>query len=122
MAGQVRPGALCRAPFRGRAHRSRVAPRMSAGKPRIAVVFGTRPEAIKMVPVIRALQAEPRIETVVISTGQHKQMLAQMLERFQVKVDHEMDLMEPNQSLYRLSSKAISAFEQVLKLSQPTMM
>lgn len=87
---------------------------MDPKKPLIAVVFGTRPEAIKMVPVIRALQARPELDTLVVSTGQHKQMLAQMLERFQVKVDHEMDLMEPNQTLYRLSSKAITAFEQVL--------
>lgn len=91
-------------------------------KPAVAVVFGTRPEAIKMVPVIRALQARPEVETVVVSTGQHKQMLAQMLERFRIKVDHEMDLMEPNQSLYRLSSKAIAAFEQVLAASKPALM
>lgn len=75
-----------------------------------------------MVPVIRALKARPEVDTLVVSTGQHKQMLAQMLERFQVKVDHEMDLMEPNQSLYRLSSKAIAAFEQVLEAGKPRMM
>lgn len=91
-------------------------------KPVVAVVFGTRPEAIKMVPVIRALQARSEVTTLVVSTGQHKQMLAQMLKRFEIKVDHEMDLMEPNQSLYRLSAKAIAAFEQVLKTSQPRMM
>ena len=91
-------------------------------KPAVAVVFGTRPEAVKMVPVIRALKARPEVETVVVSTGQHKQMLAQMLERFQVRVDFEMDLMEPNQSLYRLSSKAIAAFEEVIGKSRPSML
>jgi UDP-N-acetylglucosamine 2-epimerase len=91
-------------------------------KPVVAVVFGTRPEAIKMVPVIRALKARPEVDTVTVSTGQHKQMLAQMLERFAVRVDHEMDLMEPNQSLYRLSSKAIAAFEEVIGRTRPSLL
>jgi UDP-N-acetylglucosamine 2-epimerase (non-hydrolysing) len=92
------------------------------GKPVVAVVFGTRPEAIKMVPVIRALKARTEIRTVTVSTGQHKQMLAQMLQRFDVGVDHEMDLMEPNQTLYRLSSKAIAAFEAVIGEARPDML
>jgi UDP-N-acetylglucosamine 2-epimerase (non-hydrolysing) len=91
-------------------------------KPLIAAVFGTRPEAIKMVPIIRALRARDEFSTLVVSTGQHKQMLAQILGRFEIKVDHEMDLMEPNQSLYRLSSKAIAAFEQVLVANKPDML
>ena len=95
---------------------------MNSKKPTIAVVFGTRPEAIKMVPVIRALKARSSLATLVVSTGQHKQMLAQILERFQITVDHEMDVMEPNQSLYRLSSKAISAFEQALVTHKPDML
>jgi UDP-N-acetylglucosamine 2-epimerase (non-hydrolysing) len=94
----------------------------STEKPTVAVVFGTRPEAIKMVPVIRELKRRPDLNTVVVSTGQHKHMLIQMLERFQVHVDHEMDLMEPNQSLYRLSSKAIAAFEKVLGEVKPSML
>ncbi|MDB5103755.1 MAG: UDP-N-acetylglucosamine 2-epimerase [Fibrobacteres bacterium] len=93
-----------------------------ARKPLIALAFGTRPEAVKMVPVIRALKARPELSTLVISTGQHKQMLTQILERFDIRVDHEMDLMEPNQSLYRLSSKAIAAFEEVLTRTRPDMM
>ncbi|MDB5048240.1 MAG: wecB [Fibrobacteres bacterium] len=95
---------------------------MESKKPLVAVVFGTRPEAIKMVPVIRALQARPELSTLVVSTGQHKQMLAQILERFRIRVDHEMDLMEPDQSLYRLSSKAIAAFEQVFLKDRPDML
>jgi UDP-N-acetylglucosamine 2-epimerase (non-hydrolysing) len=95
---------------------------MESPKPLIAVVFGTRPEAVKMVPVIRALRARPEFATLVISTGQHKQMLTQILERFDIKVDHEMDLMEPNQSLYRLSSKAIAAFEAILTGRKPDLM
>jgi UDP-N-acetylglucosamine 2-epimerase (non-hydrolysing) len=95
---------------------------MSPPKPVVAVVFGTRPEAIKMAPVIRALQGEDRLATVVISTGQHRQMLAQMLDRFRIRVDVEMDLMEPNQTLYRLSSKAITAFESALEKTRPSLL
>jgi UDP-N-acetylglucosamine 2-epimerase (non-hydrolysing) len=91
-------------------------------KPKVAVVFGTRPEAIKMVPVIQALKERSEVETAVVSTGQHRQMLAQILGRFRISVDYEMDLMEPNQSLYRLSSKAISAFEEVLGKCKPSML
>lgn len=91
-------------------------------KPVVAVVFGTRPEAIKMVPVIRALKARSEVETVTISTGQHRQMLAPILERFEVRVDHEMDLMEPDQTLYRLSSKAIAAFEAVIGKARPDLL
>jgi UDP-N-acetylglucosamine 2-epimerase len=95
---------------------------MKTDKPLVAVVFGTRPEAVKMVPVIRALQAEPGLDVTVISTGQHKQMLAQILDKFRIRVDHELDLMEPNQSLYRLSSKAIAAFEKVFQSSRPDLL
>jgi len=60
---------------------------------RIAVVMGTRPEAIKMAPVVRALQAQSdRIETVVIATAQHRQMLDQVLSLFQILPDVDLDL------------------------------
>jgi UDP-N-acetylglucosamine 2-epimerase (non-hydrolysing) len=87
---------------------------MSVKKPVVAVVFGTRPEAIKMATVVLELMRHPGLDVQVISTGQHRQMLGPILERFRIHVDHEMDLMEPNQSLFRLSSKALAAFEQAL--------
>lgn len=89
-------------------------------KATVAVVFGTRPEAIKMVPVIKALQMAGGISTVTISTGQHREMLKPVLSRFGVTVDYEMNLMEPNQSLYRLSGKAFGEFERVLSISKPS--
>jgi UDP-N-acetylglucosamine 2-epimerase (non-hydrolysing) len=88
-------------------------------KPTVAIVFGTRPEAIKMVPVIQEFNSRKNVRPLVISTGQHRQMLGQMLERFGIATDHEMDLMEPNQTLYRLSSKAITAFEDILRREKP---
>jgi UDP-N-acetylglucosamine 2-epimerase (non-hydrolysing) len=91
-------------------------------KPVVAVVFGTRPEAVKMVPVIQALRNLDAIGTVTISTGQHREMLKPILERFRIEVDFEMELMEPNQSLYRLSSKAIGAFEHILSKCKPSLL
>ncbi len=91
-------------------------------KIKIAVVFGTRPEAVKMVPIIKSLKKRNSIDTITISTGQHRQMLTQILERFEITVDYEMDLMEPNQTLFKLSSKAISAFEKVITESSPSML
>lgn len=95
--------------------------RKIAKKPMVAVVFGTRPEAIKMAPVIRALREKPEVKTVVISTGQHRQMLAPLLETFRIKVDHDLELMESNQSLYQLSSKAMVAFEKVIECFRPSL-
>jgi UDP-N-acetylglucosamine 2-epimerase (non-hydrolysing) len=95
---------------------------MIAPKPKVAVVFGTRPEAIKMAPVIRELSGRSELQTLVISTGQHKQMLSQILGRFDIRVHYEMDLMEPNQSLFRLSSKVIAEFEKILTSEMPSMM
>jgi UDP-N-acetylglucosamine 2-epimerase (non-hydrolysing) len=91
-------------------------------KPTVALVLGTRPEAIKMVPVIKELQKTDAINTVVISTGQHREMLKIILDGFSIRVDFEMDLMEPNQSLYRLSSKAIAAFETILTKIRPSLL
>jgi len=88
----------------------------------VAVVLGTRPEAIKMVPIIKELQNHGSLTPVTISTGQHKEMLKPILERFEIPVDFEMNLMEPNQSLYRLSSKAIAAFENVLRQCRPELL
>lgn len=92
------------------------------GTPTIAVVFGTRPEAVKMAPVVKELQKRSGIKTVTVSTGQHKEMLAQILGGFGITVDYDMDLMEPNQTLFRLSSKAISSFEGVLSKAQPSIL
>lgn len=88
----------------------------------VAVVFGTRPEAIKMVPVVKALQNADGIKAVTVSTGQHREMLGPVLKRFDITVDHEMDLMEPNQSLYRLSGKAFGEFERVLLKYRPSLL
>ncbi len=92
-------------------------------RPVVAAVIGTRPEAIKLVPVVRELQRhKDSLHTVVLSTGQHHKMLDQVIEPFHIRVDHDMSLMAPDQSLYQLSSSAILAFENVLARFKPNLL
>jgi UDP-N-acetylglucosamine 2-epimerase (non-hydrolysing) len=84
-------------------------------KKRIGIVFGTRPDAIKMAPVILELRKHPEeFETVAISTGQHRQMLDQVLQAFDVSADIELDLMRHNQSLNELTRRILEAMDQLL--------
>jgi UDP-N-acetylglucosamine 2-epimerase (non-hydrolysing) len=84
-------------------------------KKRIGIVFGTRPDAIKMAPVILELRAHPdEFETVAISTGQHRQMLDQVLQAFEVSADFELDLMRHNQSLTGLTRRVLEAMDTLL--------
>ena len=86
---------------------------------KIAVVFGTRPEAIKLCPVVLALQKNPDFECKVCVTGQHKEMLYQVLDVFNVKPDIDLELMRPNQTLGGLTSRAISAIDEYLARERP---
>jgi UDP-N-acetylglucosamine 2-epimerase (non-hydrolysing) len=83
---------------------------------RIAVVMGTRPEAIKMAPVVRALQAQSdHVETVVIATAQHRQMLDQVLSLFHIPPDVDLDLMRPQQTLADLNARVLQMMERTLR-------
>lgn len=86
---------------------------------RVLTVFGTRPEAIKMVPVVKALEDADGIESLVCVTAQHRQMLDSVLEFFDVKPDIDLDLMEPGQSLNRLTSKIIARVDEALEELKP---
>jgi UDP-N-acetylglucosamine 2-epimerase (non-hydrolysing) len=86
---------------------------------KIAVFFGTRPEAIKLAPVIRALAADPRFEVLSVSTGQHREMLKQVVDIFGIPIDIELDVMEPNQTLAGLSSRLMSKIDEVLEEHHP---
>ena len=87
---------------------------------RVLVVFGTRPEAIKMAPVIRALQARPAVVTArTCVTAQHRDMLDQVLEVFGIVPDIDLDLMQPGQTLSGLGAKVLSAMDDVLVAEQP---
>jgi UDP-N-acetylglucosamine 2-epimerase (non-hydrolysing) len=88
-------------------------------KLRVLSVFGTRPEAVKMAPVVRALSSHPRIESLVCVTAQHRQMLDQVLHLFQIKPDVDLDLMRPDQSLAELTAAVFTHLDPVLKRLQP---
>ena len=86
----------------------------------ILLVFGTRPEAIKMAPLVKKLQREPeKFKTVVCVTAQHRQMLDQVLHIFDIKPDYDLDIMKPNQDLYDVTSRVLLGMRDVLKEVQP---
>jgi len=83
-------------------------------KKRIGIVFGTRPDAIKMAPVVFELRKDSQFEPVVISTGQHRQMLDQVMQAFDVNADIELDLMRHNQSLSELTCRILTSMDSLL--------
>lgn len=86
----------------------------------ILLVFGTRPEAIKMAPLVKTLQAKPdKFRTVVCVTAQHRQMLDQVLHIFDIVPDYDLDIMKPNQDLYDITSRVLLGMRDVLKEIQP---
>ncbi|MBL9137436.1 MAG: UDP-N-acetylglucosamine 2-epimerase (non-hydrolyzing) [Verrucomicrobiales bacterium] len=91
----------------------------ASGKHRITVVFGTRPEAIKMAPVILALRREPTVDCRICVTAQHRQMLDQVLEVFGIRPDVDLDLMRADQSLAEFSSRALTALDRYLVEDEP---
>lgn len=90
-------------------------------KHRVLLIFGTRPEAIKLCPLIEALQQEPAIETLVCVTAQHRQMLDRVLAVFGVKPDFDLDLMQPGQTLSALSARLIGGLEKVFADARPSL-
>ncbi len=87
----------------------------------VAVIFGTRPEAIKLAPVVLALREASGFECRVCVTGQHRQMLDQVLAAFAITPDVDLNLMEPNQTLARLTARSIEAIDLYLTADHPDM-
>lgn len=88
-------------------------------KLRVLVIFGTRPEAIKMAPLVKALEEVPNIQTKVCVTGQHKEMLVQVLKIFNIIPEFDLDVMLKNQTLEGLTAKIITELQQVLSDFKP---
>lgn len=86
---------------------------------KIAVVLGTRPEAIKLAPLIRELRRREHIETFVVSTGQHREMLEQALQLFDLEPDVDLDLMRPGQSLQDITCHALQRLQAVFGEMRP---
>lgn len=88
---------------------------------KISVIFGTRPEAIKLAPVILALKADPDFECHVCVTAQHRQMLDQVLEVFDIHPDVDLNLMKPDQTLAGLTARAVTGIDEYLATYRPDM-
>jgi UDP-N-acetylglucosamine 2-epimerase (non-hydrolysing) len=86
---------------------------------KILVTFGTRPEAIKMAPVVESLRAEPSFEVKVCVTAQHRQMLDQVLELFGIRPDFDLNLMQPGQDLTDITSNVLLGMRGVLRQWRP---
>ncbi|UXY50323.1 non-hydrolyzing UDP-N-acetylglucosamine 2-epimerase [Pseudomonas tohonis] len=86
---------------------------------KVLSVFGTRPEAIKMAPVIKRLESEPLIDSRVCVTAQQRQMLDQVLEVFDIVPDHDLDIMRPGQSLTDIATRVMQGIEPVLVAEKP---
>lgn len=98
---------------------------MTSPKTRICITLGTRPEAIKLAPVIQTFQRVPqwkaRFETQVVLTGQHKEMVAQVMELFDLKADHNLDIMQPKQTLSDITCRSLQGLEKLFVEMQPDM-
>jgi UDP-N-acetylglucosamine 2-epimerase (non-hydrolysing) len=91
---------------------------MAASSP-ILVVFGTRPEAIKLFPVVQALQEDPRVTPVVCVSAQHREMLDQVLDIAGIMPDHDLDIMRPDQSLDELTARLLTGLGEVMDEVRP---
>ena len=86
---------------------------------KIMIVFGTRPEAIKMCPLVRELQSREGVQTVVCVTGQHRQMLDQVLDAFHIKPDFDLSIMKDRQTLFDVTTEILLGIKPVLESEQP---
>lgn len=86
---------------------------------KILLVFGTRPEAIKMAPVAHALKSDENIDCKICVTGQHKEMLSQVLELFEIVPDYDLAIMKPGQDIFSVTQDILSGIKQVLSIENP---
>lgn len=87
---------------------------------KVMLVFGTRPEAIKMAPLVKEFQKNPdKFETIVCVTGQHREMLDQVLQIFEIKPDYDLNIMKQGQDLYDVTARVLVGMRDVLKEAQP---
>lgn len=89
------------------------------GKIRVMSVFGTRPEAIKMAPLVKAMEADEKIESVLCVTAQHREMLDQVLNLFGLTPKYDLNIMKPNQTLSMITSNVINGLDQIVDKEKP---
>ncbi|MDD3167956.1 MAG: UDP-N-acetylglucosamine 2-epimerase (non-hydrolyzing) [Eubacteriales bacterium] len=86
---------------------------------KVLTVFGTRPEAIKMAPLVKKLNEEPEIESILCVTAQHREMLDQVLGLFELVPDYDLNIMKPNQTISQITSNVLMGLEEVFKKENP---
>ena len=86
---------------------------------KVMTIFGTRPEAIKMAPLVKALQAAPDMEPIVTVTAQHRDMLDQVLNLFNITPDYDLNIMSQGQTLYDVTNRALMGLKDVLEEAKP---
>ena len=91
-------------------------------KKRVMCVFGTRPEAIKLAPVVHALKRSKELEPIVVLTAQHREMLDQMMRWFEIEPDFDMDIMKHGQSLSELSARVLTGTDEILQKVRPDLL
>ena len=82
-------------------------------------IFGTRPEAIKMAPLVKELEKREEIESIVCVTAQHREMLDQVLDTFKIKPDYDLNIMKQGQTLGDITTRALVGLEEVIKKCKP---
>lgn len=91
-------------------------------KIKVMTVFGTRPEGIKMAPIIKAMEKEDRIENTVCITAQHREMLDQVLKLFKIEADYDLNIFKPGQSLTEITIRALKGLEEVIQEVKPDLL
>lgn len=86
---------------------------------KVMTVFGTRPEAIKMAPLVKVLEKRENIDSIVCITAQHRQMLDQVMDIFQIKADYDLDIMQSGQTLSDITTRVIKGMESVISEAKP---
>lgn len=86
---------------------------------KIMMIFGTRPEAIKMSPLVKQIESDVRFESIVVVTAQHRQMLDQVLDVFEIKPDYDLDIMKERQSLNEITGNVLKLLDEVLLKENP---
>ena len=90
-------------------------------KKKIITIFGTRPEAIKMAPLVKELEKREGIESKVCVTAQHREMLDQVLEQFDIKPDFDLNIMKSKQTLTGITSRVLEGLEEIFLKEKPDM-
>lgn len=91
-------------------------------KLKVMTVFGTRPEGIKMAPIVKAMEGIEEIENIVCITAQHRQMLDQVLDIFKIKPDYDLNIFKPGQSLTEITTRSLEGLEKVIKKTKPDLL